>query len=367
MRVLFAIAHLDKGGGQAVQSAQLFRRLAPLVDGTMLCLRASDVPHPADPDGRLIEVGPLRFPHGVAELARAIRRRHGEFDLVQVFDQYYALPASRLARAQPLVVRLGAHPTEDLGSRYGAAGRLAMGFVNPWLFAQTRVVVNAPHLLGAFPHRSATCIPNGVDLDRFPGASDRDAARRELGLPTDVPLIGFTGKIIPRKNVEELYAVLRALPDLHLLLVGGDREPYYGDAYHRGIRRAFEDVLGRVHLAGEVAPDRIPRHLAAMDLFVFPSILEGMPNSVLEAMAARVPVVARDQPAHRDLLASGGGRLYRTPKQLAGTIRELLAEPEERRRMGAAGRELVRQEYSFDAAVEAYLRLYRQVLAGPPS
>ena len=362
MRVLFAIAHLDKGGGQAVQAAQLFRRLAPFVDGTMVCLRSPGAPPGSSEGDGIVEVGTLRFPQGIAELARAIRQRRSEFDLVQAFDQYYALPASRLARARPLVVRLGAHPSEDLGSRYGAAGRLATGLVNPWLFSETAVVVNARHLLTALPHQRPTFIPNGVDVDRFPATRDREAARRELGLPADVPLLGFTGKIIPRKNIEELYAVVRALPDVHLLLVGGDHEPYYGDGYHRAIRRTFEDVLPRVHFAGEVASDRIPDYLAAMDLFVFPSLLEGMPNSVLEAMAAGVPVVARDQAAHRDLLASGGGRLYGSPAELAETVRGLLADPGELRRMGEAGRSLVRREYSFGAAVRAYLRLYHAVL-----
>lgn len=362
MRVLYAIAHLDKGGGQAVQAAQLFRRLAPFVDGTMLCLRSPGAPVGPPHDDRLVEVGTLRFPRGIAELAQAIRRRRGQYDLVHVFDQYYALPASRLARARPLVVRLGAHPTEDLGSRYGATGRLAMRLVNPWLFSRAAVVVNAPHLLGAFPSQRATCIPNGVDLDRFPADRPREAARRELGLPPEVPLIGFTGKIIPRKNIEELYAVLRTLPDLHLLLVGGDREPYYGDGYHRAIRRAFEEVLPRVHFVGEVDTSRIPVYLSAMDLFVFPSFLEGMPNSVLEAMAAGLPVIARDQPAHRGLLASGGGRLYASPTELARTIRELLAEPGELRRLGDAAREIVRREYSFAAAVGSYLRFYQTVV-----
>lgn len=367
MRVLFAIAHLDKGGGQAVQAAQLFHRLAPLVDGTLLCLRSSGAPYRSTDSDRLVEVGTLRFPRGIAELSRAIRDRQGEFDVVHAFDQYYALPAGRLARARPLVVRLGAHPTEDLGSRYGTAGRLAMRLTNPWLFSQTAVVVNARHLVSALPHQRPTFIPNGVDLERFPPTRSRRSARAELGLPADVPMIGFTGKIIPRKNIEELYAVLRALPELHLLLVGGDQEPYYGDSYHREVRRTFEDVLDRVHVAGEVSPDRVPVHLGAMDLFVFPSVLEGMPNSVLEAMAARVPVIARDQPAHRDLLSSGVGRLYRSPNELVGTIRELLADPAEASRMGEAGRELVRREYSFGAAVEAYLRLYRSLLPAASS
>ncbi|HEV2165738.1 MAG TPA: glycosyltransferase family 4 protein [Thermoplasmata archaeon] len=368
MRVLFAIAHLDKGGGQAVQAAQLFERLAPRVDGTLLCLRAaSETGVPVDA-GRVEVVGRLRFPGGLRELEHAIRARAGEYDLLQAFDQYYALPAAKLARARPIVVRLGAHPTQDLASRYGMAGRAFLGLANPWLFSGTQVVVNAHHLLDTLPGRCPVLIPNGVEVGRFPAVPRRDAARLELDLPRDVPLAGFTGKIIPRKNVEELYGLLREVPDLHLLLVGGDREPYYGDQYHRGLRRAFEDVLARVHHVGEVRPDRVPRYLEAMDLFVFPSRLEGMPNSVLEAMASALPIVARETPAHREILAPDAGRLYGSPAELAEAVRALRADPASAAEMGANARRVVQARFSFEAAVEAYLRLYEEVLEGnrPP-
>ncbi|HEV2520244.1 MAG TPA: glycosyltransferase family 4 protein [Thermoplasmata archaeon] len=364
MRVLFVIAHLDKGGGQAVQAAQLFERLAPKVDGTLLCLRAPSQTGAKVEGDRVEVVGRLRFPGGLRDLVRAIRARAGEYDVVQAFDQYYALPAAKLARAHPLVVRLGAHPTQDLASRYGIGGQAFLGLVNPWLFSGTQVVVNARHLLGTLPGRTPVLIPNGVDVGRFPPVPRRAAARRELDLPTDVPMIGFTGKIIPRKNVEDLYGVLREVPDLHLLLVGSDAEPYYGDEYHRELRRTFSDVLPRVHHAGEVRPDRVPRYLEAMDLFVFPSRLEGMPNSVLEAMASGLPVVARDSPAHREILCPDAGRLYRTLGDLSSSVRSLRADAVGATEMGARARALVQRRFSFEAAVESYLRLYQSLVVG---
>jgi glycosyltransferase involved in cell wall biosynthesis len=362
MRVLFAIAHLDKGGGQAIQCWQLVRRLAPRVDGKLLALRASSSGEFADLTSAAELVGDLRFPSGLLQLRRAIQERADDFDLVQVFDPYYSLPAARLARARPLVVRLGAHPVDDLASRYGTAARLGLGFLNPWLYSDTTVVVNARHLEGAFAPDRARYIPNGVDPGRFEVGEDRESARSAFGLPSGVPLVAFTGKIVPRKNIEDLYGLLEIVPNLHLALAGTDQEPAYGDTYHRSVRAAFPGVLPRVHAVGELAMDRVPLFLRAADLFVFPSRLEGMPNSVLEAMAAGVPVLAADTPAHREVLAPGTGGLYRDRTELATRVRELLADPERARRMGRAARTLVTERFSFDAAVESYLRLYETLL-----
>ncbi|MGI0150468.1 MAG: glycosyltransferase family 4 protein [Thermoplasmata archaeon] len=362
MRVLFAIAHLDKGGGQAVQCEQLVRRLAPLVGGELLALRAGRAAANGRPGAPVRVVGELRFPSGIVQLRRAIRERSKDFDLVQVFDPYYALPAARLARARRIVVRLGAHPVEDLASRYGGVARLALAAVNPWLYSGTTVVVNARHLAAAFPHRSVECIPNGVDLDRFPRDRDPDASRAEMGLPVGVPLIAFTGKVLPRKNVEDLYWLLEALPDLHLAIAGTDREPGYGDGYHRRVRADFPSVLPRVHTVGELPFHRVPRFLEGADLFVFPSRLEGMPNSVLEAMAAGLPVVAADTPAHREILAAGTGLLYRDRDELREAISTVRSDPERARELGAAARRSVSERFGFEAAVASYLRVYARLL-----
>jgi glycosyltransferase involved in cell wall biosynthesis len=365
MRVLFAIAHLDKGGGQAVQCQQLVRRLAPLVDGELLTLRTGPSAADPPPETGVRVVGDLRFPSGLNQLRHAIEREAAGADLVQVFDPYFSLPAARFARVHPLVVRLGAHPVEDLASRYGDAARLALGVVNPWLYSDTTVVVNARHLAAAFRRGRAEYIPNGVDLDRFPPSRDRSTARSSFGLPPDVPLVAFTGKIVPRKNVEDLYWLLQAVPGLHLAIAGTDQEPGYGDAYHRSVRASFPDVLDRVHAVGELSVEKVPRFLEGADLFVFPSRLEGMPNSVLEAMAAGLPIVAADTPAHREIVPEGTGLLYRSREELRQAAASLLSDPSLAARVGAAARQSVSDRFGFDAAVRAYLRLYTSLLESP--
>lgn len=362
MKVLFAIAHLDKGGGQAVQALQLFRRLAPRVGGELLALSASDSsPRGTGTEG-VTTVGRLRFPAGIWELSRAIRARLPDFDLVHALDQYYALPAARLARAHPLVVRLGAHPVEDFGSRYGWVGRTAMRLANPVLFSGTRVVVNARHLLAAFPKGRAVAIGNGVDVERFRSPPRREEARRELGLPADAVLVAYTGKIIPRKSVDDIYWLLGAIPTLHALLLGSDSEPYYGDRYHQSVRAQFPQVLPRVHHFPEVPMESVPRYLEAADLFVFPSRLEGMSNSLLEALAASLPVVAFDTPAQRDILPAEAGTLYADREGLRRAVQELIDDPGRRASMGRAARELATRSFSLEVATRAYIALYETVV-----
>ncbi|MGC2289829.1 MAG: glycosyltransferase family 4 protein [Thermoplasmata archaeon] len=363
MRVLFAIAHLDKGGGQVVQTLQLFRVLRKKVDGHLLCLSARGDGPSIDLEEGIEVVGPLTFPGGIFRLRRAIRDRMRSYDLVQAYDFYYALPAARLARAHPIVVRVGAHPVDDFGSRYRWAGRTWMRLTNPWVYSDTTVVVNAEHLVSTFPRGKAVCIPNGVDTSRFAASPRVDAARTELGLPLGAPLLTFTGKIVPRKNLEDLFGLLRNEPTYHVLLVGTTSEPYYGDQYYRRLCAEFSDVLSRVHSVGEVPMEKIPRFLEATDVFVFPSRLEGMPNSVLEAMAAALPVVASDIPAHQQVLTRETGALYRTTDELRQAVARLVADGSVRRAMGGRARALVEQRFSLDAAARAYLALYEQTIA----
>ncbi|MCI4373065.1 MAG: glycosyltransferase family 4 protein [Thermoplasmata archaeon] len=364
MKVLFAIAHVNKGGGQAVQVLQLVRRLAPRVGGELLALHAQGAPVSFEHDSEVKVVGDLRFPSGLGQLRRAIRARKGSYDLLQVFDPYYSLPAARLEGARPLVVRMGAHPVEDIASRYGTRGRVIARILNPWLYAGTTVVVNAAHLRDAFPGRPVVCIPNGVDSDRFHVPANPGRARAELGLPEGVPLIAFTGKIIPRKNVEDLYWLAREIPSLHVLLLGNDQEEYYGDRYHRAIRAAFPEALDRVHAVGEIPMERVPTYLEAADLFVFPSRLEGMPNSILEAWAAGLPVIAADTAAHREIVRGGTGLLFRDRAELQSHVETLLADPSKAREMGLAGRQTVLAHFSLDGAAQRYFDLYEHVIAG---
>ncbi len=225
------------------------------------------------------------------------------------------------------------------------------------------MVVNARHLAETFRGRPVVCIPNGVDVGRFPEHREPAVARSALGLPPDVPIAVFTGKVIPRKNVEDLFELAHRIARLHVLLVGSYNEPYYGDGYLRRLRAEYPEVAPRLHAVGEVPMGDVPRYLEAADVFVFPSRLEGMPNSILEALAAEVPVVAARTDAHVEIISPEIGWLYDGVDELVTIVTQLLSDRSAAERIAARGREVVRERYSLDAAARAYLELYQRVLA----
>jgi len=365
MKVAFVGAHLSKGGGQAIQVAQLFRALRKRTDASLLCLDAGGAQRGfhADPDVQV--VGRLEFPGGILQLRRAVEARAGEVDLVQAFDAYYGLPAAYLSRFFPRVVRFGTDPTREMRGRYGPAGGFVVGSAMPVLLKETQLVVNSESLRRRFERYRPVLIPNGVDADRFASLPTQDDARRALGLPRDGILLAFVGKVIPVKRIEWILESLRGLPEAHAVLVGGYHEEWYGDAYHRWLCARYADVKERFTFVGEVPWERIGLYLRSADVFVFPSSFEGMPNAVLEAMAAGLPVVASDIPAHRGLVEDGAEmRLAANLAAFQAAVRQFVQEDRTRREMGQAARRYVQKNLTFDRCAERYLQLYESILRG---
>lgn len=211
---------------------------------------------------------------------------------------------------------------------------------------------------------------NGVDAaGRFsPATVDPDARRamrQRYGIPLEVPVVGFLGRLIRDKGVVELaeaWTLLRdEWPDAHLLIAGPfePQDPVPAESQER--LRADP----RVHLAGSV-DDAVPFY-AAIDLLTLPTYREGLPNVLLEAAAMERPVVATQVPGCVDVVEEGVTGML-VPVQdavaLAAAIRGYLADPDLRRRHGEAGRQWVvrkfRQEAIWEALVQEYGRLLRE-------
>ena len=214
---------------------------------------------------------------------------------------------------------------------------------------------------GIAPDR-VSVIHSGIDLSRFQGAADRAGLDRELGLPPDAFLIGCVGHLAKHKGhgalLDAAGRVAASMPQLRLLMIGEGSERARLEA-----RAASGPLAGRAIFVG--FRDDVPRLMAALDLFVLPSLSgEGSPAVIKEAMACGVPVVATDLDGVREIVEDGREALLvppADPDRLAAAIRRAASDAELRRALTEAGRARVK-EFSSDRMVERTLEVYRQVL-----
>jgi glycosyltransferase involved in cell wall biosynthesis len=226
----------------------------------------------------------------------------------------------------------------------------------------SHAVADRYHTMG-FRHDQSTVVSNGVDVERFAQASAADL--REFGIPADAQRVIFVGRLHPQKGWRHLLAafsqVNREFPEgakPHLLIAG--------DGPERALVVSEISRLGlneRVHLAGwqrDVAP-----LLRAADVFVLSSLWEGMPNVLLEAMAAGLPCVATSVEGVAELIIPGEtGRLVAPGDEpaLAAEISALLTDREAATRLAAAGQAHVRQRFTWEQTVRGFESVWRRML-----
>jgi sugar transferase (PEP-CTERM/EpsH1 system associated) len=204
-------------------------------------------------------------------------------------------------------------------------------------------------------------IPNGISLEDFRPA-DPAEARDILGLSGATLVVGTVGRLQPVKGIRFLLEAFARLAaehaDVLLLLVGDgpERAPLQSLAQQLGIAKIVRFLGDR--------PD-VSRWLHTMDVFVLPSIWEGMPNAALEAMAVGLPVVATAAGGTPEVVVDGVTGLLvppRDPDALARAAARLLRDSDLRRTMGKAGRARVEQHFSIEETVRRTEELYTTLL-----
>jgi len=220
-------------------------------------------------------------------------------------------------------------------------------------------VLSFSHGEGGLPLEKLLTIPNAVEIERY--ASAVPAARKLLGVAPDSRLIACIGRLAHQKGIDWLLEVMREVerrePNCDLLLVGDGPERA---ALQRQVRRLG---LSHIHFLGFRRD--VPEILAASDLVVLPSRWEGMPNVVLEAMAAGRAVVATDVEGVRELLSPDGLEqlvVPRDPQRFAEQILRFVGDETLRNSLGAANQARAREYFSFAGTIAAYERLYDELL-----
>lgn len=217
-------------------------------------------------------------------------------------------------------------------------------------------------------------IPNGVDVDLHRPVADDDEKRQvrtALNLPRDAFIILGVGSVYPRKGVHLLLKAWHRLverhPNVEIVWVGRRRdlfdpeiEPYknlLGELLSEG------DAPRKVHMVGQSSD--VNMYLKAADLFVFPTEREGMPNAVLEAFSAQLPVILTKYRGYSELIGKAG-RDYilidRKVEEIESAIEDLIADRPRRLELGENARRFVEHRMPISRSIDMHVDVYREVL-----
>lgn len=358
-RILYVITELDVGGAEKALF-ELATRLNPAAYEPEVACLSGRGPLAEELGRRGIPVHILgaRGWWDLRALWR-LRRLARQADIVHSF-LYHANMAARLAAVgtRAIVVasarvaersRLGRRRLECLTHRLVDAEVCVSSGVRDFFAA------------GGFPKAKMSVIPNGVDAERFAG---RDPAfKTRLGIGHDAPLVATIGRLHEQKGmgyfIRAAASIHHSRPGCHFLIVGTGPLEAALRAAARGLH-----LEGALIFLGQC--DDVPALLRAADVFVLASLWEGMPNVVLEAMAAGVPVVATRVEGTADLIEHGETGLLVMPRDVPGlvsAIGRVLDEPALAQRLAAAAQERVRAHFSLDVMVRRHEALYADLLA----
>lgn len=389
LRIMHVITGLNLGGAETWLTRLLLRlpverfacRVVSLMDGGELSgvVRGLGVPVESLGMGRGVP-----DPRGLWRLARLMRAHRPQ--VVQTW-LYHAdllgLLAARMSGCGAAVSWGLRCAYMDLAG-YGLGTRLTLSACVALSGCPEAVTANsragaAHHLALGYRPRRMEVLENGVDGERFrPDAEARERLRREWGLPEGAPLIGLVARVDHMKGhavfCRAAEALLRARPDARFLFCGTGTQPGGTE---------LDDLIARHGLAGAAVRlgrrEDVAQVYAALDVLVLPSLGEGFPNAVLEALACGVPCVCLDVGDARVMCGPGG---LVAPAALSGpgvpeadragflvrALGQLLSlSVSELRELGARGRAHVLANYGLGRAVERWAAHFESLAGGRKS
>ena len=367
LKVMFLIDLLDKMGGAERSLNLLARGLKDCGhEVVIISLKGGELSRKMRRQGYYIEEINLTRIYGVKGLLALFKivKIVGQ-EKVSVIISYHessdfmGLLISALSRIPIISSR------RDMGfklkPRHVAAYRFLNRYFSHIVTVSAAVKEHVVDTQGAKPSH-ITVIPNGVDLCPGSSVSSEKVSNLENELEIDDGLLKVCclANIRPIKGHTDLIAaaceVAKQFPAVRFYLIG---KKDVDEAYYQDLQRQVE-ALGLkqfIKFTGELPSGRVLPVLERMDISVLPSLSEGMSNTVLESMAAAIPVVATAVGGNPEVVVDGKtGHLVPPgdPKSLARALLKLMVQPELRRKMGLRGRSRVRSLYSIKQMVNRY-------------
>jgi glycosyltransferase involved in cell wall biosynthesis len=363
--VLQVVLSLNPGGTERLV-VEIVRRLKTDLPMAVCCLDAEGA-WAAELRSRGVPVKALsRAPGFHPVLGRRIARFADEHRASIVHSHHYS-PFVYGAIARFWRPNLGVIFTEH-GRLSDEAPSLKRRIANVLLSRAPREVVAVSdnlrqHLVAeGFPRKSVRVVYNGIDVGPVPDTGSRERARRQLAIRDDRLVVGTIARLDRVKDLETLIRAFAALPGRQAatLIVIGD-----GDERTR-LERIADETQADVRLLGHREDAR--QLLAGCDIYANSSIHEGISLTILEAMAARLPVVATRVGGTPEIVDDTCGRLApaRDSTALTNALGELAQDARLREELGQSGRQRVEERFTLDRMVEEYRQAYYRAIGAPP-
>jgi len=371
LRVLHVLSHLGMGGTEN----GVLKIVAELGDQefehSLCAVRAIDAAFLERIDGRtpvhMASTSRPGFQFPLFRLLRIIRRMRPDIVHTRNFGALEAVTAARLARVPVVIHSEHGYELEILRGlplRRRLLYRVSYAMVDA-AFTVTNDLRRYHSKQSWVKPEKFQVLANGVDTERFRPRPERASVLRStLGVPASRTVIGSVGRLVPIKSygtlLEAAAALVRAAKDVHVLLIG--KGPELGNLLRQVA--STPELAGRVTLVGPT--DQVPDVLNAMDIFVLPSICEGMSNTVIEAMASGLPVVVTGVGGNPEVLGADLFAGLFNPGDvhaLSEILSRFVDDIKFRKSTGAVARRRAVAEFSLAGMMSRYRGLYFELAA----
>src|SRR5919202_27907 len=330
--------------------------------------------HPIQIDRRIDPVSNLK---SIEQLTKLIRQN--QYDLVHVHTPVASVlgrVAAKLAGVKSIVYTAHGFYFHDNMAvnqyRFYHSVERVTGWMSDLILTQSREDLVTAEKTGLCAPQKLRYLGNGVDVERFCRSNlvpqHQQQLRQSLNLPDSAfPIIGTTGRITAGKGYRNLIEALAQprfqFPNIHLLVIGGqlssERDAFQSQLSHLIQQQNLDKYVTFTGFRSD-----IPELLGLVDVFTLPSYREGLPRSILEAMAMQLPIVATDIRGCREAVVDGQTGLIVPPQnseKLAEALGKLLADASMRESFGKTGRQRVEAEYDERFVFERLAACYEEL------